>query len=78
MAERVFLEDVGKPYSVNAIGDARAWEVHHLRKDPAIPPLIYVMESEMGQSFSSREGGQRPTKIQYDPLYCRVFRRTLL
>jgi hypothetical protein len=51
MSDRVFLEDVGKPYSVNALGDARAWEVRHLRNDPAIPPLIYVVESEVGQSF---------------------------
>jgi hypothetical protein len=49
MSERVFLEDVGKPYSVNALGDARAWEVRHLRNDPAIPPLIYVVESQVGQ-----------------------------
>ena len=51
MSERVFLEDVGKSYSVNALGDARAWEVRHLRNDSAIPPLIYVVESEVGQSF---------------------------
>ena len=51
MSERVFLEDVGKPYSINALGDARAWEVRHLRKDTAIPPLIYVVESDVGQSF---------------------------
>jgi len=51
MSERVFLEDVGKPYSVNALGDVRAWEVHHLLNDPTIPPLIYVVESEVGQSF---------------------------
>jgi hypothetical protein len=51
MSQRIFLEDVGKPYSVNALGDARAWEVRHLRNDPAIPPLIYVVESEVGQRF---------------------------
>jgi hypothetical protein len=51
MSERIFLEDVGKPYSVNALGDARAWEVRHLRNDPAIPPVIYVVESEVGQRF---------------------------
>lgn len=51
MSQRVFLEDVGKPYSVNPLGDARAWEVRNLRHDPAIPPLIYVVESEVGQSF---------------------------
>lgn len=51
MAERVFLEDVGKPYSVNALGNARAWEVRHLRHDPSIPPLIYVVETEVGQRF---------------------------
>lgn len=51
MSKRVFLEDVGKPYSINALGDAKAWEVRHLRNDPAIPPLIYVVESEVGQRF---------------------------
>ena len=51
MSERIFLEDVGKPYSVNALGDAKAWEVRHLRNDPTIPPLIYVVESEVGQEF---------------------------
>ena len=51
MSDRIFLEDVGKPYSINALGDARAWEVRHLRNDPAIPPLIYVVESEAGQCF---------------------------
>lgn len=51
MAERIFLEDVGKPYSVNAIGSARLWEVRHLRNDPTIPPLIYVVETDIGQRF---------------------------
>jgi uracil phosphoribosyltransferase len=51
MAERIFLENVGKPYSSNAIGSAKVWEVHHLRNDPTIPPLIYVVESEAGQRF---------------------------
>jgi hypothetical protein len=51
MSERVFLEDVGKLYSVNPLGNMRTWEVRHLRNDPAIPPLIYVVESEVGQSF---------------------------
>ena len=51
MAERTFLEDVGNLYSSNAIGSARAWEVHHLRNDPTIPPLIYVIESDVGKQF---------------------------
>jgi len=51
MAERAFLEDVGKPYGVNALGDARTWEVRHLRNDATLPPLIYVVESEVGQRF---------------------------
>ncbi|MDP2969699.1 MAG: hypothetical protein Q8P64_10920 [Deltaproteobacteria bacterium] len=51
MAERIFLEDVGKPFSITPIGRARAWEVRNLRNDPALPPLIYVVESEMGESF---------------------------
>jgi hypothetical protein len=51
MSQRVFLEDVGKLYGVNALGDARVWEVRHLRHDPSIPPLIYVVENEVGQRF---------------------------
>ena len=51
MSDRIFLEDVGKPYSANALGDVRAWKVGHLRNDPTIPPLIYVVESEVGQRF---------------------------
>ncbi|MGQ9645421.1 MAG: hypothetical protein ACUVWO_02650 [Thermodesulfobacteriota bacterium] len=51
MSDRIFLEDVGKPYCINAIGDAKAWEVRHLRNDPTIPPLIYVVESDVGQHF---------------------------
>ena len=51
MAERLFLEDVGKPYSRTSLGHARAWEVHHLRKDHTLPPLMYVVESEVGQQF---------------------------
>ncbi len=61
MSERVFLEQVGKPFSVNAIGSARLWEVDHLRKDPTLPPLIYVVESEVGRRFLlGRELSGRP------------------
>ncbi len=51
MADRIFLEDVGTPYSTNAIGSARTWEVRHLRNDSSLPPLIYVIESDVGQRF---------------------------
>ncbi len=51
MAERTFLENVGTPYSANAVGSARTWEVRHLRNDLTVPPLIYVIESAMGQQF---------------------------
>jgi hypothetical protein len=51
MVERTFLENVGSPFSVNAIGSAKAWEVRHLRDDPNIPPLIYVIESDVTQQF---------------------------
>jgi hypothetical protein len=51
MTARTFLEDVGTPYSVNAIGSAKAWEVQHLRNDPTLPSLIYVIESDIGQQF---------------------------
>lgn len=61
MSERVFLERVGKRFSVNAIGNTRLWEVHHLRNDPTIPPLIYVVESEVGRRFLlGREQSGRP------------------
>ena len=61
MTERTFLENVGSPYSVNAIGSARAWEVRRLRNDPTIPPLVYVVESEVGQQFLlGRETCGRP------------------
>lgn len=51
MAEQVFLEEVGKPYSDTALGNAKVWEVKNLRNDPALPPLVYVVESEIGQRF---------------------------
>ena len=51
MAERTFLENVGNPFSMNAMGSAKAWEVRHLHHDPNIPPLIYVIESDAGQQF---------------------------
>jgi len=51
MAERNFLENVGTPYGINAIGSAKAWEVRNLRNDPTIPPLIYVIESDVGKQF---------------------------
>jgi hypothetical protein len=61
MAERIFLENVGKPYSLNAIGNVKAWEVRHLRNDPSIPPLIYVVESGVGeQLLLGREISGRP------------------
>ena len=61
MSERTFLENVGSHYSINAIGSAKAWEVRHLRNDPTIPPLIYVIESLIGQNFlHGREISGRP------------------
>jgi hypothetical protein len=61
MTERTFLENVGNPYSINAIGSVRAWEVRHLRNDPSIPPLIYVIETDVGEQFLlGREVSGRP------------------
>jgi hypothetical protein len=61
MTSRTFLENVGAPYSVNAIGSVRAWEVSRLRNDPTIPPLVYVIESAVGQQFLlGREVSGRP------------------
>lgn len=51
MSRRIFLEDIGKPYATTPIGSGRAWEVRNLRNDPSLPPLIYVVESRMGESF---------------------------
>ncbi len=68
MFERVFLEDVGKPYSITPTGHARAWEVRNLRNDPLLPPLIYVVESEMGESFllgRGISGRQKFNMIRY-------------
>ncbi len=61
MTTRTFLEDVGTLYSINAIGNARTWEVRHLRNDRTIPPLIYVIESDPAQQFLlRREFSGRP------------------
>jgi uracil phosphoribosyltransferase len=61
MSERAFLEDVGLPYSVNALGTARAWQVRHLRNDATIPPVMYVIESDGGRQFLlGRETSGRP------------------
>src|SRR5512143_4058718 len=61
MAERTFLEDVGNLYSVNALGTARTWEVRHLRNDSTLPPVMYVIESQVGQQFLlGREMSGRP------------------
>ena len=61
MTDRTFLENVGKPYSINAIGNARAWEVRNLRNDRTIPSLIYVVQSDAGQQFLlGREISGRP------------------
>ncbi len=61
MTTRTFLEDVATPYSINATGNARAWEARHLRNDRSIPPLIYVVETDTGQQFLlGREISGRP------------------
>ncbi len=51
MHERVYLEDVGKPFSSTPIGHARVWEVRNLGNDQTLPFLLYVVESEMGEQF---------------------------
>ncbi|MGZ3568505.1 MAG: hypothetical protein ACXU9W_06890, partial [Thermodesulfobacteriota bacterium] len=68
MTARTYLEHIGNLYSINAIGSARAWEVRHLRNDPTVPPLIYVIESDTGQQFLlGREISGRPkfNRIRY-------------
>lgn len=61
MTDRTFLENIGKPFSTNPIGNAKVWEVRYLRNDPTIPPLIYVVESQVGQRFLlGREVSGRP------------------
>ena len=61
MSDRLFLEQAGQAFSANALGSTRLWEVKHLRKDPTLPPLIYVVESEVGQRFLlGREISGRP------------------
>ena len=51
MSERIFLEKVGNFFATNAIGSSKVWEVRNLKNIPSIPPLIYVVESEVGQQF---------------------------
>lgn len=51
MSKRIFLEDIGTPYAITPIGSGRAWEVKNLHRNPDLPPLIYVVESRMGESF---------------------------
>jgi len=61
MGERTFLEDVGNLYSTHALGMARTWEVRHLRNDPTVPPVMYVIESDAGRQFLlGREMSGRP------------------
>lgn len=69
MVERTFLESIGKPYSVNAVGSARAWRVDHLRNDPTLPPLMYV-EKVKWKTIPFGEGDLWSAKIQFDPLHC--------
>lgn len=51
MSKRIFLEDIGTPYAVTPIGSGRAWEIRNLHHNPSVPPLIYVVESRIGESF---------------------------
>ncbi len=61
MSDRVFLKQVGQVFSLNALGSTKLWEIRHLRKDTSLPPLIYVVESEVGQRFLlGREMSGRP------------------
>ena len=61
MTERIFLEKVGTPYSATPIGNTKVWEVRHLGNGSRIPPLIYVVESHVGQQFLlGREISGRP------------------
>lgn len=51
MSKRIFLEDIGKPYAITPIASGRTWEVRNLRNDPSLPPLLFVVESRIGESF---------------------------
>ncbi len=51
MSKRIFLEDIGTPYAITPIGSGRAWEIRNLHDNPSFPPLIYVVESRIGESF---------------------------
>lgn len=51
MVERIFLEDIGIPYNITPIGHGRTWEVRKLKNETILPPLIYVVESELGEKF---------------------------
>jgi len=51
MSKRIFLEEVGKPFSITPVGNGRAWEIRNLHNDRTLPPLIYVVESRIGETF---------------------------
>ncbi len=68
MSDRIFLEQAGQLFSTSALGGARLWEIRRLRNDTGLPPLIYVVESEVGQRFLlAREQSGRPkfNRIRY-------------
>jgi len=51
MSERIFLEDIAKPYNVSPLGNARTWKILYPEMEFSLPPLIYVVESQIGQQF---------------------------
>lgn len=51
MTERTFLEDIGEPFATTPVGHARTWQIRNPWNDPSLPPLIYVVESRVGESF---------------------------
>ena len=61
MADEFFLNRLENVIARMRSEAPRLWEVRHLRNDPGLPALIYVVESEAGQRFLlGRETCGRP------------------
>ncbi len=68
MQEKIFIEDIAKPYSVSPIGNVRIWEIMDLKYDFPIPSLIYFIDSDMGQNFllgREKSGREKFNMIRY-------------
>lgn len=51
MSERIFLEEIGIPFSITPIGHGKVWEVKKLKNGSTLPSPIFVLESQIGEQF---------------------------